>query len=160
MVGMAVRKGARGRGGWRYQTIAVGLTYLAIASTYVPFAVKAARQKVAVVADSARTAATHERAAATATRGDSARVQSADVPVVRRTTARHLSVGSALLAAVAVVLLVAALPIVVGMSSILSLFIFGIALFEAWKLNKRRDRVVISGPFRLGGTSSPGTVSG
>src|SRR5947207_5506745 len=40
MVGKAVRKGSRGRGGWAYQTLAIGLTYLAIVSTYVPLIVK------------------------------------------------------------------------------------------------------------------------
>lgn len=36
MVGRAVHYGARGRGGWLYQTLAVVLTYLAIVSTYIP----------------------------------------------------------------------------------------------------------------------------
>src|SRR5205823_3118619 len=34
MVGSAVRAGARGRGGWAYQALAVGLTYLAIVASY------------------------------------------------------------------------------------------------------------------------------
>jgi hypothetical protein len=36
LVGRAVQKGSNGAGGWAYQTLAVGLTYLAIVSTYVP----------------------------------------------------------------------------------------------------------------------------
>ena len=36
IVGAGVKKGARGRGGWLYQSLAVLLTYLAIVSTYVP----------------------------------------------------------------------------------------------------------------------------
>ena len=39
-VGKAVRMGARGRGGRKYQWAAVGLTYLAIVATYVPFVLK------------------------------------------------------------------------------------------------------------------------
>ena len=35
-VGIAVRKGARGLGGWKYQTLAMVLTYLAITTSYVP----------------------------------------------------------------------------------------------------------------------------
>lgn len=35
-VGIAVRAGSEGRGGWAYQAIAVLLTYLAIAASYVP----------------------------------------------------------------------------------------------------------------------------
>ncbi|HEY6005303.1 MAG TPA: hypothetical protein VIV57_20650, partial [Anaeromyxobacter sp.] len=41
LVGVAVRKGSRARGGWRYQALAMFLTYLAIASTYVPRVFKA-----------------------------------------------------------------------------------------------------------------------
>ena len=36
LVGIAVRKGSRGWGGWQYQTLAVVLTYFAIVATYVP----------------------------------------------------------------------------------------------------------------------------
>jgi hypothetical protein len=39
-VGRAVRSGARGRGGRPYQWLALGLTYLAMATTYVPFVLK------------------------------------------------------------------------------------------------------------------------
>jgi hypothetical protein len=39
-VGRAVRSGARGRGGRPYQWLAVGLTYLAMVATYVPFVLK------------------------------------------------------------------------------------------------------------------------
>jgi hypothetical protein len=41
-VGRAVRSGARGRGGRPYQWLALGLTYLAMATTYVPFVLKGA----------------------------------------------------------------------------------------------------------------------
>ena len=41
LVGRGVQKGSHGIGGWAYQAIAVGLTYLAIVSTYVPFILKA-----------------------------------------------------------------------------------------------------------------------
>jgi hypothetical protein len=36
-VGVAVRKGSNGRGGWRYQALAMFLTYTSIVSSYVPF---------------------------------------------------------------------------------------------------------------------------
>ncbi|HEX7240828.1 MAG TPA: hypothetical protein VF263_11215 [Longimicrobiaceae bacterium] len=36
VVGVAVSRGSGGRGGWLYQGMAVGLTYLAIVCTYVP----------------------------------------------------------------------------------------------------------------------------
>jgi hypothetical protein len=42
-VGGAVRYGARGRGGWRYQALAIFLTYTSIVSTYLPALWQAAR---------------------------------------------------------------------------------------------------------------------
>jgi len=39
-VGGGVRKGSRARGGWFYQLMAIGLTYLAITSTYVPLVIE------------------------------------------------------------------------------------------------------------------------
>lgn len=36
MVGVAVRAGSYGKGGWLYQAVAMALTYAAIVSTYVP----------------------------------------------------------------------------------------------------------------------------
>lgn len=41
MVGRAVRAGSRGRGGWRYQALAMFLTYTSIVSTYIPEIAKA-----------------------------------------------------------------------------------------------------------------------
>ena len=40
MVGVAVKKGSNGRGGWRYQALAMFLTYTSIVSSYVPLIVK------------------------------------------------------------------------------------------------------------------------
>src|SRR5947208_3191295 len=40
MVGYAVRKGARGRGGLRFQILAVALTYASVAIAYTPIAVQ------------------------------------------------------------------------------------------------------------------------
>ena len=39
-VGITVNKGSNSRGGWRMQTLAIALTYLAIVSTYVPAMLK------------------------------------------------------------------------------------------------------------------------
>ncbi len=45
MVGRAVRWGSGHRGGWVYQTMAVGLTYLAITCTYIPLIFKQLREE-------------------------------------------------------------------------------------------------------------------
>ena len=46
-VGVAVRKGARGLGGWKYQALAMVLTYLSITTSYVPILIKAAADAAA-----------------------------------------------------------------------------------------------------------------
>src|SRR5688500_16361625 len=56
VVGKAVRIGSRGRGGRRFQWLAVALTCLAIAATYVPFVVKGYSRSSSLV-DSAAGAA-------------------------------------------------------------------------------------------------------
>ena len=51
MVGKAVNWGGGGRGGWRYQTVAVVLTYLAIVSAYIPPLFEAIRKSPTVAAE-------------------------------------------------------------------------------------------------------------
>jgi hypothetical protein len=63
--------------------------------------------------------------------------------------AQPLDVGTMLLGIGALVLLAAIVPIAAGFSNIIGLIIIGIALFEAWKLN-RRTTLDIKGPYRLG----------
>jgi hypothetical protein len=43
-VGFAVRKGARGLGGWKYQALAMSLTYMSITASYVPLLIKGAAE--------------------------------------------------------------------------------------------------------------------
>ena len=43
VVGRAVSNGSGGRGGWPYQALAIGLTYLAIVCTYVPLVAEGMR---------------------------------------------------------------------------------------------------------------------
>ena len=45
MVGVAVRKGSKGRGGWFYQTLAIVLTYCCICAQYMPDIVEGLMQK-------------------------------------------------------------------------------------------------------------------
>src|SRR2546427_9516885 len=75
MVGYAVRKGARGRGGRRFQVLAVALTYASVALAYTPIAVKQAidanRQKASASTtriDSNDVATTDSSRAATTTK--------------------------------------------------------------------------------------------
>jgi hypothetical protein len=98
-VGGAVRAGADQRGGWAYQTIAVVLTYLAIAASYVP-----------LLAES-------------------------EDPLFSPMTA------------VLVALTIPVLQVMEG-TGFIGLLIVCFALYEAWKINKRRT-IAFSGPFRL-----------
>jgi hypothetical protein len=169
MVGMAVRKGSRGRGGWAYQTLAIGLTYLAIVTSYVPLIAKefqkaaakdAARSTNAIpLADTITISARGPEvgravdSAAAVRRADSGfSVMQAGTPegaqAAPHVRARHLGFGTFLLGAGALVLMAAMIPILAGFSNIIGIVIIGIAVFEAWKLN-RRVKLVITGPYRV-----------
>src|SRR6476659_6149191 len=98
LVGRAVQKGSNGAGGWAYQTLAVGLTYLAIVSTYVPFIFKSATENgpkstAAAVAPAATDSVTVLPVAATAD-----------------TTAHRMTVGRFALGLVALVAIAAVAP--------------------------------------------------
>ena len=189
-VGIAVRKGSRGRGGWAYQTLAVGLTYLAIVTSYVPLVAKefqkggALKDSLSVSAarrDSARSRGTSPMAdtitisargpevgraidsAAAARKTDSGfSVAQAGTPVStprpRPIRPKHLGAGTMLLGIAALVMLAAIIPILAGFSNIIGLLIIAIAVFEAWKLN-RRVVLNITGPYRVAsGAEGAGTV--
>lgn len=48
MVGIAVKKGSNGRGGWRYQSLAMFLTYTSIVSSYVPLILREVGEPLSV----------------------------------------------------------------------------------------------------------------
>lgn len=178
MVGMAVRKGSRGRGGWPYQTLAIGLTYLAIVTSYVPLIAKEFQKSAAKesarstnVIPSADTITISARgpeigravdSAAAARRADSGfsvmQAGRPDSAQAIRVHPSHLGFATLLLGAGALVLMAAMIPILAGFSNIIGIVIIGIAVFEAWKLN-RRVKLTITGPYRVaGGPSGNRTV--
>jgi len=114
LVGGAVRAGSGGRGGKGYQFLAVLLTYLAIAGTYVPEVYRAVQNDA------------HHRAS----------LGEPELPPV--------------VTAFAVVVTSVGAPVLVGIHSIIGLFIVGFALWEAWKINARRQ-VTFAGPYSLRG---------
>ena len=174
MVGMAVRKGSRGRGGWAYQTLAIGLTYLAIVTSYVPLIARefqksalsrSSRSTNAVpMADTITISARGPEvgraidSAAAAHRVDSGFtvMQSGTATGAARpspTRPRRLDFGTVLLGAGTLVLMAAMIPILAGFSNIIGIIIIGIAVFEAWKLN-RRTKLTITGPYRVAAGAS------
>jgi hypothetical protein len=135
-VGKAVRTGSRGRGGRRFQWLAVALTYLAIATTYVPFVLKGFSRSSA-----ASTAA----AATPATSGEtflviSPRASSEPIP--------PSSLGASAVELGALLLLAAAAPVLEGLGNLLSLAVIVCALAQAWRMNRRVD-VIITGPYHV-----------
>jgi hypothetical protein len=121
MVGAAVRAGARHRGGWLYQLMALGITYFSIVLTYVPMILTEIEKDPTVLA-------------ASEAEGGGTEID----PAMSRA---GLLVGSVILAL--------ALPFLAGFENILGLLILGFGLFQAWKLNKRVP-FEASGPFQVG----------
>jgi hypothetical protein len=151
LVGAGVRWGAHGRGGWFYQIMAIALTYAAIAESYALMAVRDVVRDPSVLERLATksTAPTSPQAGAETT---SSPTSSATAPVA---PAPPLTVAGFVLGLGLLLLLSLALPVMVGIESPIALLIFGIALFEAWKLNKRRA-ARISGPYAVAAIAAPG----
>jgi len=144
MVGYAVRRGARGRGGLRFQILAIALTYTSVALAYAPLAFKAA-------VDANRSA---RKAVTTASGNTGAPAASGGG------AAASSSRGGLLLGLVVLLGLIAALPVlaVVGSfpSGLISAFIIFIGMRQAWRMTGV-PRFVVLGPYRVGAApaSSP-----
>jgi hypothetical protein len=146
LVGGAVRKGSRGAGGWRYQTLAIGLTYLAVVVTDGSLIIRAvlkddspSASQPAAVADSGRTVT----APATAPESGADSTTAAVTPATAAPPTHSPQVAMLLMLG----FLIAA-PVVIGFSNPLHLVIVGFALYEAWKLN-RMPAFKIAGPYQL-----------
>jgi len=143
-VGFAVRKGSGGRGGWKYQALAMALTYASITAAYAPLVVtgmvegarnsEAKKQKADQAAPAAAKAPAPDEPAPAP--GAAAGHASGMSPFIAVPVFLVLVMGVALVA-----------PFLGGAGNIMGLIIIAIALYEAWKINRRVD---VSGPFRAG----------
>jgi hypothetical protein len=155
IVGRAVNRGSQGRGGRSYQLLAVGLTYFAIVTTYIPFIVKAVRENppAAAVDSAAQTKATpdstHPTAAANAAPEQQGAPSARPATKSAEPTVKKITIGRALLGLVALLALAAATPILAGFQNIIGMLIIGFALFEAWRQNQRLQ-LAVTGPYRVG----------
>lgn len=154
IIGAAVRAGSGNRGGWRYQIIAVLLTYMAISAAYIPMAIaelKTAHDKHEAgipLADPVPGEALHAR-----------------VPVVKSKSAALGALGADADAPPTLVQFVIALfvvffgflalPVLVGIGSPLNLLIFGFGLFQAWKSCKATPTEVTGPHWRTMQTPPP-----
>jgi hypothetical protein len=144
MVGYAVRKGAGGRGGRRFQILAVALTYASVALAYAPIAVKQA-------VDAGRNA--QKGPSATSSNSNAAAATDS-----RRAATTKPSGGRLLLALVLIAALIAALPVLVVIGSfpsgLISAIIIFIGMRQAWRMTGA-PRLKILGPYRVGAAPGP-----
>lgn len=147
-VGIAVKKGARGLGGWRYQALAMVLTYVSITASYVPLVIKG------LVEAGAEKSAASSASSSNREPGEAPfpAPGAADPGVAKneRDAKSKAGAGAVVVALGLVLGLAFAAPFLGGTSNIMGILIIGIGLYEAWKINRR---VPLSGPFRF----SPGT---
>jgi hypothetical protein len=148
LVGTAVRKGSDGRGGRRYQLLAVFLTYTAVVVTDSSMIARELLTEQRAQADSVatETGAASVRAASPVTEPMSVpagAVAAQPQPV----GLLGLTLGLALM-----MVLAYAAPIMIGIASPLHLLIAGFALYEAWKLN-RGIALSIAGPYQATGAA-------
>jgi hypothetical protein len=140
MVGYAVRKGARGRGGLRFQVLAIMLTYCSVALAYTPILFKQAMED--------RTA---QKSAAAGT-GEKNAPASSEVSAAETRSPESRSVVLALLALLG---LIVALPVLVVMGSfpsgLISAIIIFIGMKQAWRMTGA-PQLTILGPYRIGTT--------
>jgi hypothetical protein len=136
IVGKAVRVGSRSRGGRRFQWLALSLTYLAIAATYVPFVMKGFSP--------ASSASSVELLPATTNGGAFLIVN----PPSTAPAPPAISLGKAAVDYSALLLLAAAAPILEGMRHVVTLLLIAAAMLQAWQMN-RRVAMTITGPYRV-----------
>jgi hypothetical protein len=122
LIGSAVRKGSRGLGGWKYQTLSIFLTYLSVVATDASISIR--------------------QQSASSSSGPVVVIDSSD------TGASVHGQHSSFVATVSLVGFALALPVLIGIQSPLSLVILAFALYQAWRLNKV-PAFTITGPFQI-----------
>jgi hypothetical protein len=157
MVGWAVRKGAGGRGGRRFQILAVALTYWAVGLAYAPLAYKeVVKNKVSSSAQS--DSAANNKPTIGERLGDTTHVTARDATASAN---GDVSGRDALIALGGLFLLIFALPVMSVVGSmpfgLLSALIIFIGLRQAWHMTGA-PRLEISGPYKVG--TGPAPASG
>ena len=134
LVGVAVRKGSGGRGGWFYQLMAIFLTYTAMVAIYIPDIVEQ-------FANGAQAQA----------QANPAQAQKFQAEIARATPLQRVGRLALALVVVGGIIMICAyaMPILIafhGGGFFLVILAFG--LWEAWKLNRRAPSP-FQGPYRL-----------
>jgi hypothetical protein len=156
MVGFAVRKGAKGNGGRRFQVLALGLTYFAVGLAYSPLAVKGIKDGIqarATAAAATKTTGTLDAAVVDSAVTDSVAVSdstavASDSPVA----GGKLGFGWLLLGLAGVFVFIFALPVIVVFGSLpgglISALIIGFGMQQAWRMTGAK-KLEITGPFKV-----------
>jgi len=131
LVGGAVRKGSNGRGGWRYQLLAMFLTYTAVVVTDSSLIARELKKEWGA------------QAASSAAVADGINASSDAAP----STSHRPGPLAVVLGLMLIIALAYAAPIMIGITSPLHLLIAGFALYEAWKLN-RGVALHVTGPYQ------------
>lgn len=149
LVGKAVSMGSNGVGGWKYQLLAVFLTYLAIVSTYVPFIIKEVKN---IRDDKEKKVAT-----APANPADQKEKEAQKPPAAKPADkdVEQMNLGLALVFAF---LFIMAVPFLAGLQNFIGWIIIAIGLYQAWKMN-RKVVLNITGPFQVGSAPPPSPIS-
>lgn len=146
MVGYAIRRGARGAGGRRFQVAAVLLTYWAVGLAYTPLAFRemAGAQDPAVQEATADRAMPSSSAGAPATTG-----QRPDGSGTTGAPTAQFSVVVALLVVSAMTLVLPVLSVIGSMpGGLLSALIIGVGMRQAWQMTAA-PLLQITGPLRI-----------
>ncbi len=153
-IGAAVRKGSNRRGGWRYQALAIFLTYTAIVSSYVPLIIDEIRnhQVELTKLDSSKKRLPQTIADSTVATPTAASATTTPEPAAQSSKSKIGPLGF-VVGAVVLIAVLYATPFLAGVQNLLSILIIGIALYEAWKLNRRAE-LKVSGPHRVSMTGA------
>lgn len=153
MVGFMVGKGTGGRGGRRFQILAVALTYWSVGLAYTPLAFKGTdgkQSKQTVSTDSLR--ATHPDTTRNTANVDSSLTRSEHAPKNAEPTknpGRVLLIGLG-----ALVLMTLALPVLMVIGSLpsgfISAIIIAVGLRQAWRMTGA-PTLTVTGPYKVGG---------
>jgi len=153
MVGYAIRKGAGGRGGRRFQVLAVALTYASIAMAYTPVVVK---QAIGADKKTAQNAAAVQNGgqprADTTTANTTQNDDTAKAPVQPRNPFVILALVLGLVAALPVLVIFGSLP-----ASLISGGIIFFGMSQAWRMTGV-PKLEILGPYRVGAASAPASA--
>lgn len=154
MVGYAVRWGVKAKGGWGYQVLAVFITYMAIASTFLPAIFQGIQESEGEAATEAGGAPSAVPAAAAPEKAAApVRADAAALPATAEGQV-DLSGADIALGLAGILFIIAATPVFVSMESPLMIVIIGVGLWEAWKIPKRA-KLEITGPFQVGKVPEP-----